>query len=60
MCPPEIEPTKQLSIIVPVYNSEKYLRQCITSLLEQETKFDYEVICVNDADDFIVKLCFLF
>ena len=47
--PPEIEPTKQLSIIVPVYNSEKYLRQCITSLLEQETKFDYEVICVNDG-----------
>lgn len=38
-----------VSIIVPVYNAEKYLRACIMSLLEQKTAFSYEVICVNDG-----------
>lgn len=38
-----------VSIIVPVYNAEKYLKDCIISLLKQETTFSYEVICVNDG-----------
>lgn len=37
-----------LSIIVPVYNTEKYLRKCITSILDQ-TFTDYEVIVVDDG-----------
>lgn len=37
-----------LSIIVPVYNVEKYLKTCINSLLEQ--KLDaYEIILVDDG-----------
>lgn len=36
------------SVIVPVYNVELYLRQCLESLLAQ-TYSDYEVICVNDG-----------
>ena len=41
---------KRLSIIVPVYNVEKYLERCITSLLNQDLpKDDYEVIMVNDG-----------
>lgn len=37
-----------ISVIVPVYNAEKYLRQCINSLLTQ-TMRDIEIICVNDG-----------
>ena len=36
------------SIIIPIYNSEKYLRQCIDSILAQ-TCSDFEVILVNDG-----------
>lgn len=38
----------KLSIIVPVYNAEKYLRECLDSLVNQ-TISDYEVILVNDG-----------
>lgn len=38
----------RVSIVVPVYNSEKYLSQCLESLLNQ-TYQDIEVICVNDG-----------
>jgi glycosyltransferase involved in cell wall biosynthesis len=37
-----------LSIIIPVYNVEQYLRDCLNSVLVQ-TYPDYEVICVNDG-----------
>lgn len=37
-----------ISIIVPVYNAEAYLRQCIDSLLSQ-TFEDIEIICVDDG-----------
>ncbi|SFN78599.1 Glycosyltransferase involved in cell wall bisynthesis [Pseudobutyrivibrio sp. UC1225] len=38
----------KLSVIVPVYNTEKYLSKCICSLLEQEYE-DIEIILVNDG-----------
>lgn len=38
----------KLSIIVPVYNAEKYLDKCLKSLVEQ-TFDDFEIICVNDG-----------
>lgn len=38
----------RLSIIMPVYNSEKYLREAIESVLNQSFK-DFELILVNDA-----------
>lgn len=37
-----------ISIIVPVYNVEKYLSQCLDSLVNQ-TYQDIEIICVNDG-----------
>jgi len=36
------------SFIVPVYNVEKYLRECLDSVLSQ-TYTGYEVICINDG-----------
>ena len=37
-----------ISIIVPVYNVEKYLKHCLDSLINQ-TMQDIEIICVNDG-----------
>ncbi len=37
-----------VSIIVPVYNVEKYLERCLDSLINQTLK-DIEIICVNDG-----------
>lgn len=37
----------EVSVVVPVYNSEKYLEQCLDSLLCQ-TFSNFEVVCVND------------
>jgi glycosyltransferase involved in cell wall biosynthesis len=38
----------KVSIIVPVYNVEKYLRQCMDSIVDQSLK-EIEIICVNDG-----------
>lgn len=38
----------KVSVVVPVYNTEKYLRQCLDSLMAQTLK-EIEVICVNDG-----------
>lgn len=39
----------ELSIIIPVYNGEKFLKDCIDSVLNQRTKYSFEVICVDDG-----------
>nr|MCR4662874.1 glycosyltransferase [Endomicrobiaceae bacterium] len=38
----------KVSVIVPVYNVEQYLRQCLDSIINQTFK-DFECICVNDG-----------
>lgn len=41
---------KQLSIIVPVYNVEKYIRPCLESIFKQGLSDDiYEIIVINDG-----------
>lgn len=43
-----VEKAPLLSIVVPVYNTEKYLRQCVDSILGQSFR-DFEVILVDDG-----------
>ncbi len=38
----------KVSIILPIYNGEKYIDLCIKSLLNQTLK-NYEIICINDG-----------
>ena len=38
----------KVSILVPIYNVEKYLRECLDSLANQTLK-DIEIICINDG-----------
>ena len=38
----------RFSIIVPIYNTEKYLDKCIKSILNQ-TMSDYELILIDDC-----------
>ena len=50
-----IEPL--VSVIVPVYNVEKYLEKCVNSLLQQTYK-NIEIILVNDGStDESGKMC---
>lgn len=39
-----------LSLIVPVYNTEAWLAECLESLLHQDIPAkDYEILCINDG-----------
>lgn len=38
----------EISIIVPTYNVECYLEQCLDSIVNQTLK-DIEIICINDG-----------
>lgn len=37
-----------ISVIIPIYNCEKYIGRCLNSILKQEFD-DYEIICINDG-----------
>ena len=46
-----------VSVIIPVYNVEKYLARCLDTVLAQSFDGDFEVICVNDGStDFSPKI----
>lgn len=38
----------KVSVIIPIYNAEKYLQRCLDSVVNQTLK-DIEIICVNDC-----------
>lgn len=37
------------SVIVPAYNAEDYIEDCLNSLILQKTQYSYEIIVVNDG-----------
>jgi len=43
----EIKP--KVSVCVVTYNQEKYIRQCLQSIVDQKTDFDFEVIVCDDC-----------
>lgn len=45
----EHNPEVDLSIIIPVFNCEQYLEECIQSVIAQKTNYSFEVILVNDG-----------
>ncbi len=42
-------PMPTVSVCVITYNHEKYLRQCLQSIVDQETDFDFELIVADDC-----------
>jgi len=47
----------QISVIIPVYNAEKYLQRCVESLITQTYK-DFELILINDGSkDNSLSIC---
>ena len=40
--------TPKISVIVPVYNTEKYLDECLNSA-ENQTLKNIEIVCINDG-----------
>jgi len=40
--------TPKVSIVIPVYNTEKYLVECLDSIINQTVR-DIQIICVNDG-----------
>ena len=44
----KVKNSKRLSVIVPVYNVEQYLKRCVDSILNQ-TVTDLEIILVDDG-----------
>lgn len=47
----------KISVIIPVYNAENYLRECLDSVLAQ-TFTDFEVLLINDGStDASGKIC---
>ncbi len=45
----EVDDSMDLSIIIPAYNVEKYIEECVLSIVNQRTQYKYEAIIVNDG-----------
>ena len=41
----------KLSVIIPCYNFENYIEECVFSVLKQITDFDFEIIVADDSSN---------
>ena len=39
----------ELDIIIPAYNAERYLRECMDSVLAQQTRYSFRVLAIDDG-----------
>src|SRR5258706_15392459 len=46
----------KVSVVVPAYNEEKYIRACIESILNQEEKADEIIVINNNSTDKTVDI----
>ena len=44
-----VSPQYELEVIIPVYNVEQYLEECVDSVLMQQTNFKFHVTIINDG-----------
>lgn len=55
----EREPALEVTVCIIAYNQEKYIRQCLQSIIDQKTNFDFDVIvgddCSTDGTQEIIK-----
>lgn len=50
----------KVSIVIPVYNSEEYLEECLESVITQSYK-NIEIILINDGStDNSLNICYKF
>lgn len=47
----------KISVIIPVYNGEKWIDRCLTSLLDQELAYEMEIVIIDDGstDESLLK-----
>lgn len=56
--PNSVKPNPEVSILVQTYNQENYIGECLDSILNQETDFDFEIIVgEDDSTDSTRKIC---
>lgn len=47
-----------ISVIIPIYNAEKYIESCVNSIISSGGGVDYEILLINDGSkDGTAKLC---
>ncbi|WPC22381.1 glycosyltransferase [Pediococcus inopinatus] len=44
-----VEKTFDLKVIIPVYNSEKYVSQCLNSIVSQKSDYKVEILVIDDG-----------
>ena len=48
-CNNRLKPECDLMIVIPAYNVEKYITECINSILSQQTEYTFQVVIIDDG-----------